>query len=865
MSDSNLRKQSTSEEKQKRVTLATSLGKEELIAPSSSQRNWRGILIALLVIIAVLGLIICSIFLLSPPDDGPRVRGIHFSLESVIQNQFAPRLFNGSWISDLELVYRDQYGNIKMFCVENFTTKSLMTNMTFESINAVDYKVSADLNYILLITNVVKIWKYSFEAKYYVYEVASEEYFPLRATHEDGEQEDQQYLESATWAPTGNAIVFIYKNNLYYKSRIRKPQVYTLTRNGIKDTVFNGRPDFLYETKILESATAFWFSSESTMLAFASFNCSQVGKLQYPSYGNSNLDTLKTIRYPRAGMTNPTVELIIVNMTYPKILKTSRVHPPHVYTKDNDYYLTGVKWINPREISVTWMNRRQNLTSISVCKSPSWICVDIYQDLVEDGWVNKITNPIFDNNGTWFLAILPIEDGSRGRFHEMCQVDSTSRKFIYLTTPPMIVLEILAWDLHNHLVYFTATFEPGSRHLFKTGDRNSSQRSWDCLTCFYDNRTSVHGTLKYLNKRTSDGEKHYRYYKNFLVNATLDQADRSPHCLFSKVYFSSVYNPKYYILECLGPDVPSIAIYEVFTNSMVTLLDGNTELRYMLNSMAAPQVRKFQVELESGYQAQVRLLLPPGLREHEEVNFPLILHVDSAPGSQLVTEKFQINWWWYLSGHRNFIVAEIDGRGTGLQREKLVRPTNIRIGTAQVEDQIAVVTYIKDTLKFVDKHRIGIFGMGYGGYLAALAMSQDTDLFKCGVSVNPVTNFLLTDTFSTEKYMGLPNDTDKMKNYLESNLNKRARTFREKEFLLISSTADIQVPVEHSMHFIQSLVKENVLFKHQVYPDEDHELTGVSLHYYNLIDSFWNECFTPVDFQDWEAMGSFYSSPKSNI
>lgn len=54
------------------------------------------------------------------------------------------------------------------------------------------------------------------------------------------------------------------------------------------------------------------------------------------------------------------------------------------------------------------------------------------------------------------------------------------------------------------------------------------------------------------------------------------------------------------------------------------------------------------------------------------------------------------------------------------------------------------MTYLKDTLKFVDKHRIGIFGMGYGGYLAALAMSQDTDLFKCGVSVNPVTNFLLT-------------------------------------------------------------------------------------------------------------------------
>lgn len=113
------------------------------------------------------------------------------------------------------------------------------------------------------------------------------EYFPLKAFQEDSESDELPYLESVTWAPTGNAIVFIYKNNLYYKSRIRKPQVYTLTRNGVQNVFFNGRPDFLYETKILESGTAFWFSSESTMLAFASFNCSHVGKLQYPQYGTS--------------------------------------------------------------------------------------------------------------------------------------------------------------------------------------------------------------------------------------------------------------------------------------------------------------------------------------------------------------------------------------------------------------------------------------------------------------------------------------------------------------------------------------------------------------------------------------------------
>lgn len=113
------------------------------------------------------------------------------------------------------------------------------------------------------------------------------DYFPLKPSQEDSEGEELPFLESAVWAPTGNAIVFVYKNNLYYKSRIRKPQVYTLTRNGVENVVFNGRPDFLYETKILSSAVAFWYSPDSTMLAFATFFCSHVGKLQYTQYETS--------------------------------------------------------------------------------------------------------------------------------------------------------------------------------------------------------------------------------------------------------------------------------------------------------------------------------------------------------------------------------------------------------------------------------------------------------------------------------------------------------------------------------------------------------------------------------------------------
>ena len=38
---------------------------------------------------------------------------------------------------------------------------------------------------------------------------------------------------------------------------------------------------------------------------------------------------------------------------------------------------------------------------------------------------------------------------------------------------------------------------------------------------------------------------------------------------------------------------------------------------------------------------------------------------------------------------------------------------------------------------------MGVFGKGQGGYLAGMIIGQDKDLFRCGVLVNPITNFLL--------------------------------------------------------------------------------------------------------------------------
>lgn len=88
------------------------------------------------------------------------------------------------------------------------------------------------------------------------------------------------------------------------------------------------------------------------------------------------------------------------------------------------------------------------------------------------------------------------------------------------------------------------------------------------------------------------------------------------------------------IIECLGPDVPSSAIYLIpleFKQDQklepIFNLQNNTMLRQRVATVAMPVQKSFPVMISGGYHAQVRLFLPPGLREDEITRYPLILHV----------------------------------------------------------------------------------------------------------------------------------------------------------------------------------------------------------------------------------------------
>ena len=73
------------------------------MAADPGQKNWKGILIAILVIGIILAGVAVSVVILTPPDDGNGIKGQKFSIEHIQDPKFLPRQFNGSWISGLLL------------------------------------------------------------------------------------------------------------------------------------------------------------------------------------------------------------------------------------------------------------------------------------------------------------------------------------------------------------------------------------------------------------------------------------------------------------------------------------------------------------------------------------------------------------------------------------------------------------------------------------------------------------------------------------------------------------------------------------------------------------------------------------------
>jgi len=540
----------------------------------------------------------------------------------------------------------------------------------------------------------------------------------------------------------------------------------------------------------------------------------------------------KKFRYPKAGSTNPTVEVFVHMLQEDGKGRTVKMKPPEE-VKNQDHYVCDVKWISEKVVAVLWMNRPQNASFHTICQPPQYNCKQVHVERVSEkggkGWVENRGLPLFKSSGKDMVLIEPIRDGDAGFFpHLVHGVVSTTQVIpaIQVTQGQYEVTKVVGWDEKSDLIYYMATLpgQPGVRHLFRKNLKNVLENN-TCLSCRDEQQFS---------------------------------AESSTGILMPCDYSETILSPGFdaYAQHCLGPDIPSTHIFSLPDNILIWTMDTNTRVQHQVEVSSMPSYKEFSLPIPgTNFKARVKLTIPPVLREEEDFVFPLLVNVYGGPGSQTVSSGWSVGWDTYLASMRDFIVCSVDVRGSGYQGDDMKHSVYRDLGNHEVADTLHVIRHLAESLSYVDSSKICVWGWSYGGYLTGRILAEDgrlavqgrKRLIQCGIAVAPVTQWHHYDSAYTERFMGMPTPESNWKGYTESSLTGMAEYLSDNSLLVVHGTADDNVHIEHSMMLAKTLVNNNILFRQQIYPDEAHGLFGVIKHMHQTMEAFLDNKYGPIE------------------
>lgn len=233
-------------------------------------------------------------------------------------------------------------------------------------------------------------------------------------------------------------------------------------------------------------------------------------------------------------------------------------------------------------------------------------------------------------------------------------------------------------------------------------------------------------------------------------------------------------------------------------------------------------VKVFSIKSNSGDDLYCRLFTPAAFDAPKK--FPAIVYVYNGPGIQLITNSWMggADLWFQYMAQRGFVVFTVEGHGTPFRGAEFEQQTFGRLGTLELEDQLAGVRYLK-SLAYVDSTRLGIYGWSYGGFMTTGMVTRHPGVFKAAVAGGPVIDWKYYEVMYTERYMNTPEENPS--GYEESSLLNYAGNLSGK-LLLIHGTADDVVVWQHSLMFLKKCVDMGKQVDYFVYPGHPHNVRG---------------------------------------
>jgi dipeptidyl-peptidase-4 len=194
------------------------------------------------------------------------------------------------------------------------------------------------------------------------------------------------------------------------------------------------------------------------------------------------------------------------------------------------------------------------------------------------------------------------------------------------------------------------------------------------------------------------------------------------------------------------------------------------------------------------------------------------------------------DYWHQFLAQQGFIIACVDGRGTGLKGADFKKVTQKELGKYEVEDQIEAAKQL-GSLPYIDAENMGIWGWSYGGFMSSNALFQGSEVFKMAIAVAPVTSWRFYDTIYTERYMTTPQEN--ASGYDDNSPINHVSKLKG-DFLLIHGSADDNVHVQNTTRMVEALIQANKQFEWLIYPDKNHSIYGgnTRLHLYTKMTDF---------------------------
>lgn len=274
---------------------------------------------------------------------------------------------------------------------------------------------------------------------------------------------------------------------------------------------------------------------------------------------------------------------------------------------------------------------------------------------------------------------------------------------------------------------------------------------------------------------------------------------------------------------CLGSSATSPAMpYHLTASGREMIAASTLPADFPSAQLVVPKQVIFKAE--DGLEIHGQLFVPAGLSGKA----PALVFMHGGSMRQMLLGFHYMNYYHnayaenqYLAS-LGYVVLSVNYR-TGVMYGRAFREVKDGgwRGAAEYKDIVAGAKYLR-SLPNVDPHRIGLWGGSYGGYLTALGLARNSELFASGVDFHGVHDWSVFLEDYVGPNAGTPPDMQAAKKLaFESSPNSWIGTWRS-PVLLIQGDDDRDVPFSQTVDLVQRLRAQGVPFEQIVLPDEIH-------------------------------------------